>query len=59
MKKQLPAAARIPLKIAGVGLGFFAVTFTVYMLNLDMKLTHAIEPFFLKHYDNMERNQRV
>ena len=39
--------------------GFFIVTFTVYFLNLDMKLTAAIEPFLLKHYDKIERNRHL
>ncbi len=40
-------------------LGFFVVTFTVYFFNLDMKLTAAIEPFLLKHYDRIERNTHL
>lgn len=39
--------------------GLFAVTFTVYILNLDMKLTAKIEPFLLKHYDRIERDQHL
>ena len=35
--------------------GLFAVTFLIYFFNLDMKATSMIEPFFIKHYDNMER----
>ena len=38
---------------------FFGVTFTVYIFNLDMKLTAAIEPFLLKHYDKIERDQHL
>ncbi len=40
-------------------LGFFVVTFTVYFFNLDMKLTAAIEPFMLKHYDRIERDTHL
>lgn len=40
-------------------LGFFVVTFTVYFFNLDMKLTAAIEPFLLKHYDKIERDNHL
>ena len=40
-------------------LSFFAVTFTVYIFNLDMKLTAAIEPFLLRHYDKIERNTHL
>jgi hypothetical protein len=39
--------------------GLFAVTFTVYFFNLDMKLTSMIEPFLLRHYDSIERNQHL
>ena len=55
MKKSV----KIPLTIAGIGAGLFAVTFTVYFFNLDMKLTSMIEPFLLNHYDKIERNQHV
>lgn len=40
-------------------LGFFAVTFTVYIFNLDMKLTALIEPFLLRHYDRIERDRHL
>lgn len=40
-------------------LGLFAVTFTVYIFNLDMKLTAAIEPWLLKHYDRIERDAHL
>ncbi len=39
--------------------GFFVVTFIVYIFNLDMKLTAAIEPILLKHYDKIERDQHL
>ena len=39
--------------------GLFVVSFTVYFFNLDMKLTSMIEPFLLKHYDRIERNQHL
>ncbi len=38
---------------------FFAVTFTVYFFNLDMKLTAKLEPILLKHYDKIKRNNYV
>ena len=47
------------LKLLFIFLGFFAVTFTVYIFNLDMKLTAAIEPFMLRHYDRIERNTHL
>ena len=40
-------------------LGLFVVTFTVYIFNLDMKLTAAIEPWLLKHYDRIERDAHL
>lgn len=50
---------KIPLIILGAALGFFVVTFGIYFFNLDMKAMTLIEPFLLKHYDNMPRNQRL
>ena len=46
-------------KLLLIGLIFFVVTFTVYIFNLDMKLTAAIEPFLLKHYDKIERDTHL
>ena len=40
-------------------LGAFAVTFVVYFWNLDMKLTAALEPLFLKHYDKIKRDRHL
>ena len=37
----------------------FVVTFTVYFFNLDMKLTAALEPLFLKHYDKIKRDKHL
>ncbi len=45
--------------VALVSVIFFGVTFTVYIFNLDMKLTAAIEPILLKHYDKIERDQHL
>lgn len=47
---------KLPLIIVGAAAAFFAVTFTVYFFNLDMKGLSMIEPFLLKHYDNIPRN---
>ena len=48
------------LKIIAIVLAvFFGVTFTVYIFNLDMKLTAAIEPWLLKQYDKVDRNQHL
>lgn len=45
--------------LAAVILGLFVITFTVYFFNLDMKLTAALEPIFLKHYDKIKRNKHL
>lgn len=37
----------------------FALSFIVYFFNLDMKLTSAIEPIFLKHYDKIDRDTHL
>ena len=47
------------LKILLVLAILFVVTFTVYIFNLDMKLTAAIEPWLLKHYDRIPRNTHL
>ena len=57
--KNCAGAGKAALAILGIGAGLFALTFTVYMFNLDMKLTAAIEPFMLKHYDKIERDQHL
>ena len=54
------AAFLLILKIIAIVLVvFFVVTFTVYFFNLDMKLTAAIEPWLLKHYDKIDRDQHL
>ena len=55
MKKVL----KVLWKILLIAVGFFAVTFTVYMFNLDMKLTALLEPFMLKHYDRIKRDTHL
>ncbi|MCR4612068.1 MAG: hypothetical protein K5644_09245 [Lachnospiraceae bacterium] len=47
------------LIILAVVVGLFALTFVVYMFNLDMKLMAAMEPIFLKHYDKVERDEHL
>jgi hypothetical protein len=37
----------------------FALTFTMYFFNLDMKLTAKIEPLLMKHYDSIERDTHL
>ena len=50
---------KILLWFFGAVFGLFAVTFTIYFFNLDMKLISLIEPFLQKHYDNMPRKQYI
>lgn len=45
--------------VVGVIAALFVVTFTVYFFNLDMKLTAAIEPILLKHYDRIDRDKHL
>ncbi|MCR5396373.1 MAG: hypothetical protein K6E64_02775 [Lachnospiraceae bacterium] len=47
------------LIIAIVVVAFFVITFVVYFFNLDMKLTAAIEPILLKHYDKIDRDKHL
>lgn len=37
----------------------FVLSFIVYFLNLDMKLTALIEPLMLKHYDKIDRDTHL
>ena len=59
MNKVMKWIFKLLFRLLLVALGFFAVTFTVYFFNLDMKLTAAIEPFLLKHYDRIERDTHL
>lgn len=56
MSKKL---SKILLGVLIALLALFAVTFTVYFFNLDMKLTSAIEPFLQKHYDKIPRDTHI
>jgi hypothetical protein len=47
------------LIIAIVILCLFVLTLVVYFFNLDMKLTAALEPLFLKHYDKIKRDKHL
>ena len=48
---------KVPLILLGIVLGFFVVTFTIYIFNLDMKATSLLAPFLEKWYDRMEHKQ--
>ena len=50
---------KLLLRLLLVVLGFFAVTFTVYFFNLDMKATAMLAPFFEKWYDSLEHKQYI
>ena len=45
--------------VAIVIVALFALTFTVYIFNLDMKLTAAIYPWLDKQYDKVKRDQHL
>ena len=47
------------LIIAIVFVCLFVLSFIVYFFNLDMKLTAAIEPILLKHYDRIDRDKHL
>ena len=49
----------IILIIIGVILAFFVITFTVYFLNLDMKLVRKVYDLLGKHYDTMGKDKRL
>lgn len=59
----MPNVCKVLLKalfwLVAVAVGFFAVTFTVYIFNLDMKLTALMEPILLKHYDRIPRDTHL
>ena len=50
---------KIPLVLLGIVLGFFVVTFTVYIFNLDMKATSLLAPLLEKWYDKLPHNQYI
>ena len=47
---------KIPLIALAIALGFFVVTFTIYMFNLDMKATSLLAPLLEKWYDSREHD---
>lgn len=47
------------LIIAVIFVCLFVLSFIVYFFNLDMKLTAALEPLFLKHYDKIDRDKHL
>ena len=59
MNKLCKLVFTLLFRLLLIALAFFVVTFTVYFFNLDMKLTAAIEPFLLRHYDRIERDTHL
>lgn len=47
------------VKLALAAVGLFGLTFTIYFLNLDMKLLAFLEPYLDKVYDLRERDPKV
>ncbi len=45
--------------VVGAFIAMFGLLFIVYFFNLDMKLTSALEPLLLKHYDKIERKRKI
>jgi len=50
---------KFPLILLGIAAGFFVVTFTIYIFNLDMKATSLLAPFLEKWYDKLERKNYI
>ena len=51
---------KLILGIVLIPVALFAVLFTVYYFNLDMKfMSKFVEPFLLKHYEKIPRKQYV
>lgn len=50
--------AKIPLTILGGAGGVFAVLFTIYFFNLDLKfMTYCVAPILEWNYDRIPRKQ--
>lgn len=57
--KVLKAIGKLLFRLVIAALAFFAVTFTVYMFNLDMKATSLLAPLLEKWYDRLPRKQYI
>ena len=53
---MLKKLVKIPLIALAIALGFFVITFTMYMFNLDMKGMALLEPLLEKWYDSREHD---
>lgn len=59
-RKVRRSARRIGGRIALFGFLAFAVTFAIYMFNLENKLIYyVIYPFLQKHYNSQTRNRKI
>ncbi len=52
-------AIKCVLKFLAVLLSLFAVTFTVYWFNADMKLVRKIYEKLQPHYDNLQKDRKL
>lgn len=58
-KKILKTLLKLLGKLLIAALGFFVVTFTMYIFNLDMKAMTLIAPLLEKWYDRLPRKQYI
>lgn len=58
-EEDMATFLHVLLIIAIVLVCLFVLSFIVYFFNLDMKLTAAIEPLMLKHYDKIDRDKHL
>ena len=56
---EMALILKILLIVVLVALALFVLTFAVDFFNLDMKLTAAIEPWLIKHYDKIKRDTHL
>ena len=57
---MLKAVKKLILKLFLLCLGALAVLFAIFFFDLDGKLLfYVVEPFLKKHYDNMERKDKL
>ncbi len=59
MNKIVHLLLKLLLKVLLFACGAFAVTFVIYILNLDMKLTAKMEPVLFWFYDRVKRDQHL
>ena len=56
----MKAVRKFILKIFAILFGVFALLFSIFFFDLDGKLLfYVVEPFLKKHYDNMERKDKL